>query len=132
MRRSSWTFTSRESLALAPCLASQRAPVKHLRSLRRDPRSVSAHIDGDVPDVAFGRYRERLLVAARRERQAGRESRRVDDGRDEASGLPARDASADSATGFAPCSGDGAILADHVAVEIEAVAVARATQALQK
>jgi hypothetical protein len=90
----------------------------------------AGHRNSDTPELALGLDRHRLLVAARRQRDACSEAgRRRGDLKIAAAGA-SLDGPVDVPAGFAPCPGNRGPLCGEIGDDIEFVAVAGAGQAL--
>ena len=85
--------------------------------------------DRGAPELAVGPDHDGLLVAARGQRNVGVESGRAGDNLEISVGSASLEVSADAPAAFTPGPGEHSALRDHVAGEIELVAVAGAGEA---
>lgn len=85
--------------------------------------------DRGAPELAVGPDHDGLLVAARGQRNVGVESGRAGDNLEITAASASLEVSADAPAAFTPGPGEHSALRDHVAGEIEFVAVAGAGEA---
>lgn len=86
--------------------------------------------DRGAPELAVGPDHDGLLVAARGQRNVGVESGRAGDNLEITAASASLEVSADAPAAFTPGPGEHSALRDHVAGEIEFVAVAGAGEGL--